>query len=195
LGGDVLGRRAVAGQVDDVRVDGVELPGDDLGEAGAGGDRCRQGRRGRVHARLYGAAPAIRHTAQGRLKSMRRLLVIAAALVLVDTMLYAALTPLLQHFLHEFGLSKSRAGILVAAYAGGALVGGFLGGLAATHFGSRRAVLAGLALMGLSSLGFAFADTFWTLFGARLLQGLGSGFTWSGALAWLLAVAPRERRG
>jgi len=126
---------------------------------------------------------------------MRRLLVLAAALVLVDTMLYAALTPLLPHFLHEFGLSKSRAGILVAAYAGGALVGGFLGGLAATHFGSRRAVLAGLALMGVSSLGFAFADTFWTLFDARLLQGLGSGFTWSGALAWLLAVAPRDRRG
>src|SRR5581483_12489820 len=94
LGGDVLGRGTVAGQVDDVRVDGVELPGDDLGEAGAGGDGCRQGRRGRVHARLYGAAPAIRHTAQGRLKSMRRLLVLAAALVLVDTMLYAALTPL-----------------------------------------------------------------------------------------------------
>src|SRR5919201_1304996 len=130
-----------------------------------------------------------------RLTPMRRLLVLAAALVLVDTMLYAALTPLLPHFLHEFGLSKSRAGILVAAYAAGALVGGFLGGLAATHFGSRRAVLAGLALMGLASLGFAFAHSFWTLFTARLLQGLGSGFTWSGALAWLLAVAPRQRRG
>lgn len=126
---------------------------------------------------------------------MRRLLLLAAALVLVDTMLYAALTPLLPHFQHEFGLSKSRAGILVAAYAGGALLGGFIGGLAATHFGSRRAVLAGLALMGLSSLGFAFANSFWTLFAARLSQGLGSGFTWSGALAWLLAIAPRARRG
>src|SRR5919204_98590 len=49
-----------------------------------------------------------------RLTPMRRLLVLAAALVLVDTMLYAALTPLLPHFLHEFGLSKSRAGILAA---------------------------------------------------------------------------------
>jgi MFS family permease len=126
---------------------------------------------------------------------MRRLPVLAAALVLVDTMLYAALTPLLPRFLHEFGLSKSQAGILVAAYAGGALVGGFVGGLAATHFGSRRAVLAGLALMGLSSLGFAFANSFWSLFSARLLQGIGSGFTWSGGLAWLLAVSGHERRG
>jgi len=126
---------------------------------------------------------------------MRRLPVLAAALVLVDTMLYAALTPLLPHFLHEFGLSKSRAGGLVAAYAGGALVGGLSGGIAASHLGPRRAVLIGLALMGAASLGFGFAGDFWTLFSARSLQGLSGGFLWSGALPWLIAATPRERRG
>lgn len=126
---------------------------------------------------------------------MRRLPFLCAVLVLVDTMLYAALTPLLPHFLHEFGLSKSRAGSLVAAYAGGALVGGISGGLAASRFGPRRAVLFGLALMGAASLGFGFAGDFWTLFGARLLQGLSGGFMWSGALPWLIAATPRERRG
>lgn len=126
---------------------------------------------------------------------MRRLPFLCAALVLVDTMLYAALTPLLPHFLHEFGLSKSRAGSLVAAYATGALVGGISGGLAASKFGPRRAVLFGLALMGAASLGFGFAGDFWTLFGARLLQGLSGGFMWSGALPWLIAATPRERRG
>ena len=126
---------------------------------------------------------------------MRRLPVLAAALVLVDTMLYAALTPLLPHFLHEFGLSKSRAGVLVAAYAGGALVGGLAGGIAASHLGPRRAVLIGLALMGAASLGFGFAGDFWTLFSARSLQGLSGGFLWSGALPWLIAATPRERRG
>jgi MFS family permease len=30
---------------------------------------------------------------------------------------------------------------------------------------------------------------------ARFLQGVGSAFSWSGALAWLVAAAPRERRG
>src|SRR5205085_8055561 len=98
-------------------------------------------------------------------------------------------------FAHEFGLSKSRAGVLVAAYAGGALVAGLGGGVAATRLGARRAVLIGLTLVGLASLGFAFAGGFWTLFAARLVQGGGSGFTWAGAFAWLLAVAPRERRG
>jgi MFS family permease len=49
--------------------------------------------------------------------------------------------------------------------------------------------------MGVASLGFAFAPGFWPLATARFLQGCASGFTWAGAFAWLLAAAPRERRG
>ena len=126
---------------------------------------------------------------------MRRLVLLVAVLIAVDTLLYAVLTPLLPHLAHELGLSKARAGVLVAAYAGGALVAGFAGGIAATHFGPRQAVLIGLASMGIAGLGFAFAGSFWTLFAARLFQGAGSGFTWAGAFAWLLAATPRERRG
>jgi MFS family permease len=122
---------------------------------------------------------------------MRRLLLLVAALVFVDTMLYAALTPLLPHLV----VSKTRAGILVAAYATGALIGGVPGGVAAVRLGAKRAVLVGLTAMGLASLGFAFADSFWALFAARLVQGLGSAFTWAGAFAWLLSAAPRARRG
>jgi MFS family permease len=126
---------------------------------------------------------------------MRRLLLLVCALVWVDTMLYAALTPLLPGFAHHLHLSKAGAGLLVGAYAAGALVGGLPGGAAAAHLGARRAVLVGLALMGLSSLGFAFAHGYWPLMTARFLQGCGSGFTWAGAFAWLLAATPRQRRG
>jgi MFS family permease len=126
---------------------------------------------------------------------MRRVLLLVAVLVFVDTMLYAALTPLLPHFAHEFGLSKSSAGALVAAYAAGALVGGLPGGLTATRIGPPRAVLGGLALVGVASIGFALASSAATLFLARFFQGLGSAFTWAGAFSWLLCVAPRERRG
>jgi MFS family permease len=126
---------------------------------------------------------------------MRRLLLLVCALVWVDTLLYSALTPLLPHFVHHLHLSKAGAGVLVAAYPAGALVGGLPGGAAAARLGARRAVLVGLTLMGLASLGFAFAHGFWPLAGARFLQGVGSGFTWAGAFAWLLAAAPGERRG
>src|SRR5947208_2869405 len=76
---------------------------------------------------------------------LRRVLALSCCVVFVDTALYAALTPLLPHFVHEFHLSKRGAGLLVAAYAGGALLGGIPGGIAAARFGPRRAVLAGLA--------------------------------------------------
>ena len=126
---------------------------------------------------------------------MRRLLILVCALVGVDTMLYAALTPLLPRFADSLHLSKTGAGVLVAAYAAGALVGGLPGGAAAARLGSRRAVLVGLTLMAFASLGFAFAGSFGALAAARFLQGCGSAFTWAGAFAWLLAAAPRERRG
>jgi MFS family permease len=126
---------------------------------------------------------------------MRRLLLFVCALVWVDTMLYAALTPLLPHFTQHLHLSKAGAGLLVGAYAAGALVGGLPGGAAAARLGARRAVLIGLTLMGLSSLGFAFAHGYWPLMAARFLQGCGSGFTWAGSFAWLLAATPRDRRG
>ena len=126
---------------------------------------------------------------------MRRLLILVCALVWVDTLLYSALTPLLPHFEDTLNLSKAGVGVLVAAYAAGALVGGLPGGAAAARLGPRRAVLIGVTLMGLASLGFAFANGFWPLAGARFLQGVGSGFTWAGAFAWLLAATPSSRRG
>ena len=74
---------------------------------------------------------------------MRRLVGLVSALVFVDTMLFAALTPLLGHFEHELHLSTATAGVLVAAYAAGALIGGLPGGVAAARMGPRRAVLTG----------------------------------------------------
>jgi MFS family permease len=126
---------------------------------------------------------------------MRRLQILVSVLVLVDTMLYAALVPLLPRFASELHLSKAGAGTLVAAYAAGALIGGLPGGRAAARLGPRRAVLIGLTLMGLSSIGFAFADTFGTLVIARAIQGMGSAFTWAGAFSWLISSAPRAQRG
>jgi MFS family permease len=52
-----------------------------------------------------------------------------------------------------------------------------------------------VALTAVASLAFALSHDVWMLGAARLLQGIGSAFSWSGALAWLVAAAPRERRG
>jgi MFS family permease len=126
---------------------------------------------------------------------MRRLLALVSAVVLVDTVLYAALSPLLPRYADEYGLSKTTAGLLVAAYGTGVLVGSVPAGIAAARFGPRRAVLAGLALVAVASIAFGFASTGTALGVARVLQGLGSSLSWSGGLAWLVAGTPRERRG
>ncbi len=126
---------------------------------------------------------------------MRRLLALVSTIIFVDVMLFTAITPLVPGYAEEFDLSKTGAGILVGAYGAGAIVGGILGGIAAAKLGPKRAVVAGLVLLGVASLAFAFATTAETLVAARLIQGLSSTITWAGALAWLAVSAPKERRG
>ena len=126
---------------------------------------------------------------------MRRLLVLACAIVFVDTVFYAAITPLLPHFEDEFGLSKSAAGVLAAAYPAGTFVGALPGGYLAAQAGVRATVLLGLALMVVSSLAFAFADSIVVLDAARFVQGIGGAASWAGAMAWVAGAAPRDRRG
>ena len=126
---------------------------------------------------------------------MRRLLLLVSSITLVDTMLYAALAPLLPHYADEFDLSKGQAGLLVGAYAGGVVLAAIPSGFAAARFGPKRAVLAGLALMALASLAFGFADSTLALGVSRLLQGMGSALSWAGGLAWLVAATPASRRG
>jgi MFS family permease len=126
---------------------------------------------------------------------MRRLVLLVSAIVAVDTMFFAVLTPLLPHLAHRFRLSKGEAGVLVATYAAGALAAAVPGGIFTTRVGPKAAVLGGLTLMSCSSVGFALAGDAWTLGLSRLLQGIGSAFSWAGALAWLVAAGPRERRG
>ena len=126
---------------------------------------------------------------------MRRLVVLVASIVLLDTMLYAALTPLLPDFVERFDLSKTGAGLLVASYAIGVLAGAVPAGFASARIGAKPAALAGLLVMGVASVGFAYADSAWGLGLARFVQGLGSALSWAGGLAWLIGAAPRSRRG
>jgi MFS family permease len=126
---------------------------------------------------------------------VRRLLLLVGAIVFVDTMFFAALTPLLPQYSDDLGLSKAGAGLLSAAYPIGALVGGIPGGIAAARFGVRPTVLLGLAGMAVTTVTFGFAESIWLLDTSRFLQGVASSFSWTGGLAWLVAAAPPTRRG
>src|SRR3954447_270127 len=126
---------------------------------------------------------------------LRKLLLLASAVVLVDTSFYAAITPLLPDLTDQFGLSKAGAGVLAAAYPVGTFAGGLPGGWMAARVGVRQTVLLGLALMTLASVAFAFAESVVVLDAARFLQGVGGAASWAGAMGWLAGAAPREKRG
>jgi MFS family permease len=126
---------------------------------------------------------------------MRRLLVLASAIVFVDTMFFAAVVPILPSLADEFDLSKSGAGILTAAYAAGTLTASLPSGWLAARIGPRRTVLIGVGLMSGSSVAFAVAQEAWIVDVARFVQGIGGAASWAGALSWLIGAAPTERRG
>jgi predicted MFS family arabinose efflux permease len=126
---------------------------------------------------------------------VRRVLFLAGAIVLVDTIFFTALTPLLPHYAHSLGLGKAGAGVLAAAYPAGALVGAIPSGIVAARLGVKPTVLIGMTVVALTTVLIGFATTAWELDAVRLCQGLASSFSWTGALAWLVAAAPPGRRG
>jgi MFS family permease len=129
------------------------------------------------------------------LSAMRRLLVLASAMVFFDVAFFSAIAPLLPDYVDDLGLSKAQAGVLSASYAAGTLLLALPAGLLAARFGPRRTVIWGLLVLGLSSVVFGFAEDFLLLDAARFTQGAAGALIWSGALTWLITTAPPERRG
>jgi MFS family permease len=126
---------------------------------------------------------------------MRRLLLLVSSVVLVETAFYAVITPLLPELSATYGLSKGQAGVLAAAYPAGTFAGALPGGWLAARAGVRPTVLAGLAVMVLTSLVIAFAGSIAVLDVARFFQGAAGAACWAGGFGWLIRMAPAERRG
>ena len=126
---------------------------------------------------------------------VRRLLLLTSAVVFFDTLFFAALTPLLPHFAATFGLGKTGAGVLAAAYPAGAFFGAIPSGIVAARLGVKPTVMVGLRSSASARSLFGVANEAWQLDVARFAQGLASAFSWTGALGWLVAASPAGRRG
>ena len=126
---------------------------------------------------------------------MRRLFLLVATVVFVDTAFYAAIVPLLPDYKDELDLSKAEAGVLTASYAAGTLAGSIPGGWLAARVGVKPTLLTGLGTLAVTSLVFGFAEELVVLDVARFVQGVGGACTWAAGMAWLVQAAPADRRG
>ena len=129
-----------------------------------------------------------------RFAGLGPLILLVSAVIFVDDIFFTAITPLLPHYVHVFGLTKSGAGVLVAAYPFGTLLAAIPGGVLASRVGVRRSVIVGLTLMSVATFTFGLAGSIWLLDVARFVQGVGGACTWAGGLAWLTSAAPAGRR-
>src|SRR5262245_41145418 len=122
-------------------------------------------------------------------------MLLVAAIVLVDTVFFAVLSPLLPSYAAELGLSKSGVGVLAGAFAAGVLVAALPSGLLASRVGLRPTLLLGLAVTGVTSVVFGLSTTWSLLVLTRFAAGFGSACSWTAAVGWLARAAPPERRG
>ena len=115
--------------------------------------------------------------------------------MLVDTIFYGALVPLIPGLSVDLGLSKPEVGVLTGAFGAGVLVGSLPGGYLTFRVGVKSTALAGLVIFSLTSLAFGFADGPAGLIAARFGEGFGSALSWIAAFTWVVNHVPGEHRG
>jgi predicted MFS family arabinose efflux permease len=123
----------------------------DIGSEAPGGSR--------QSARSPGTAalPAPEMQTPQSAAAVRRVLRLVCVLFIVEAALYAAVAPLLPHYAHLLGLSKTAAGVLAATYSAGLIAGSVLGGWLAERLGVRSTTLIGLGLFAAASVAFGLA--------------------------------------
>ena len=123
------------------------------------------------------------------------IVILIRALLLFEAAMYSAVTPVLPHYARMLHAGKPAVGVLAAAYPAGILPGSVIGAWIATRGGVRRTTLIGLVLFAASIGGFGLVSHLVALDALRFVQGIACGCIWGGGLTWVIAVAPRERRG
>ena len=126
---------------------------------------------------------------------MRRLLILACAVVFLDVTFFAVLTPLLPDYKADFALSEGEVGILAGAFAAGTLVAALPAGWLAARVGPRQTLITGLVGIGIFSPIFGLAENIVLLDVSRFLHGSSGALMWAGAVSWVVSAAPKNRRG
>lgn len=146
--------------------------------------------RGRVTAGLAGAARRI-----PTVRDLPSEVAVLAAIAFCVALGFGIVAPAIPLFARTFGVSAFLAGAVVSAFAFVRLISSPGAGLLVNRIGERRVLATGLAIVAVSSLAAAFAQSYWQLLVLRGVGGFGSTMFTVSALALLLRTVSAQMRG
>ncbi|MFB9235704.1 MFS transporter [Plantactinospora siamensis] len=91
--------------------------------------------------------------------------------------------------------SRIEVGVVVAAVAVAAVICRPIAGRLGDRHGHRAVMLVGALCCVLAGLGYLVAGNVPALIAVRIVHGIGEGAVYTGGAAWLVAMAPADRRG
>jgi DHA1 family solute carrier family 18 vesicular amine transporter 1/2 len=115
--------------------------------------------------------------------------------MLVDSLLYSVVVPVLPVYTAGLGASTIAIGVLFASYAVGLVLATPLLAAFSDRRGRRRPILLGSAALVVTTVLYAFADTYPLLLAARFLQGAAAAAVWTAGIALVADLVPRDRLG
>jgi MFS family permease len=124
-----------------------------------------------------------------------RLILFVGGVFAVESGFFAVVPPLIPRLVHDIHLTTTEVGVLVAAYPAGIVLGALPSIAMVDRRGVRVTAFAGIGLLVVATMAFAWGTSGVMLDAARLLQGFGGAVAWAGALAWLTSTTPAARRG
>lgn len=125
----------------------------------------------------------------------KKALFVVTLAVFTDMFIHGMIVPILPIYAASLGISQTALGFLFGSYALALLITTPIFGMISDKLGRRGPMLWGILGLAAATLLFAFANTFWFLLLARILQGCAAAITWTAGLALLADFYPSEERG
>ncbi len=128
-----------------------------------------------------------------RLRETQELVILCGATFLVMAG-QGVVSPVLPLYAKEFGVSATMVGLTLTVFALARLLVNVPAGMIADRFGRRVLLVGGPVITSIGMFGSGQADDIWELLVWRFIAGGGSAFFMSGAMIYLIDIAPAASR-
>ena len=128
-----------------------------------------------------------------RLRDSEELIVLCGSTFLVMAG-QGVVSPVLPLYAKDFGVSATMVGLTLTVFALARLIVNVPAGIVADRFGRRILLVGGPIVTSIGMFGSGFADDIWTLLVWRFVAGAGSALYMSGAMIYLIDIAPPAQR-